>query len=201
MGHDGKDNGEPPLDPIERRRRIAILCCNFMRNLAFHRAGLHDEVRDNLLNRNHPQGEFWIQGHGNCLDTCVLDWCKLFADHKHGKHHWRRVVGDPERFRADLDKALGTTPAAFDDVIERIKHYRDKFVGHLDDKRQMDLPELEVARQATVFLYERLVQMIVSPKGLHDLPASTEELVFVYSRASEQAKSVYGEALRAAQQL
>jgi hypothetical protein len=201
MSDDTTDDAEPPLDLFKRRRRIAILCCNFMRNLAFHRAGRQNEVRDYLLNRNHPQGEFWIQGHGNCLDTCVLDWCKVFADYKHGKHHWRRVLGDAERFRADLDKALGTTPAAFDDVIERIKYYRDKFVGHLDDKRTMDLPELEVARQATVFLYERLAQMIADPKEWRNLPASTEELAFVYERAFEQAKGVYNEAVRAARRL
>jgi hypothetical protein len=201
MSDDTTDDAEPPLDPVERRRRIALLCCNFMRNLAFHRAGRQDEVREYLLNPHHPQGEFWIQGHGNCLDTCVLDWCKVFADYKRGKHHWRRVLGDPECFRADLEKALGTTAAAFDDVIERITRYRDKFVAHLDDKREMDLPDLEVARQATVLLYERLAQMIASPKEWRCLPASTEELAFVFTRASEQAKSVYDEAVRAARQL
>ena len=86
-------------------------------------------------------------------------------------------------------------------MIERIKYYRDKFVGHLDDKRTMDLPELEVARQATVFLYERLAQMIADPKEWRNLPASTEELAFVYERAFEQAKGVYNEAVRAARRL
>ena len=60
MRDDRTDDTEPPLNLVERRRRIARLCCNFMRNLAFHRAGFQDQVRDNLLNRNHPQGEFWI---------------------------------------------------------------------------------------------------------------------------------------------
>ena len=60
MSDDTTDDAEPPLDLVKRRRRIAILCCNFMRNLAFRRAGRQNEVRDYLLNRNHPQGEFWI---------------------------------------------------------------------------------------------------------------------------------------------
>ena len=46
MSDDTTDDAEPPLDPVERRRGIALLCCNFMRNLAFHRAGRQNEVRD-----------------------------------------------------------------------------------------------------------------------------------------------------------
>ena len=193
---------EPPLDPVERRRRIAILCCNFMRNLAFHRAGLQDEVREYLRNRNHPQGEFWIQGHGNFLDTCALDWCKLFTDYK-GEHHWHRVVdeNDRRRFKKDLYTTPGVGGAEFNKTMNEVKDYRDQFVAHLDKKRTMILPAFEVARQATVFLYERLAQMIACPKEWRGLPASTEELAFVYKRASQQAETVYAEAVRAAQRL
>ena len=35
-----KIDDDPPLSPDERRRRVVQLCCSFMRNLAFHRAGL-----------------------------------------------------------------------------------------------------------------------------------------------------------------
>jgi hypothetical protein len=202
MSDDTTDDAEPPLDPVERRRRIALLCCNFMRNLAFHRAGCQDEVREYFRNPHHPQGEFWIQGHGNCLDTSVLDWCKLFTDYD-GEHHWHRVVDDNDdraRFKRDLFTALGKG-AEFNQTIKKVKRYRDEFVAHLDDKPEMDLPDLEVARQATVFLYERLAQMIGSPKEWRGLPASTEEFAFVYTRASEQAKSVYDEAVRAARRL
>jgi hypothetical protein len=66
-------DGEPPLWPDERRRRIVRLCCSFMRNLAYHRAGLSAGVQSNLLNPTHPQGGFWLDVHGNFLDTCVLD--------------------------------------------------------------------------------------------------------------------------------
>jgi hypothetical protein len=96
-----KIDDDPPLSPDERRRRVVQLCCSFMRNLAFHRAGLDNEVKRNLLNPNHPQGGFRLQAHGNFFDISVLDWCKLFADRK-GEHHWRRVVDEDDRFRADL---------------------------------------------------------------------------------------------------
>jgi hypothetical protein len=71
---------EPPLTPVERQRRVVRLCCSFMRNLAFHRAGMQGEVQFNLFARTHPQGAFWREAHGNFIDICVLDWCKLFAD-------------------------------------------------------------------------------------------------------------------------
>ena len=199
--HDGfVVDGEPPLPPDERRRRVVRLCCSFMRNLACHRAGLHAGVKSNLLNPNHPKGGFWLDAHGNFFDTCVLDWCKLFADRK-GKHHWRRVVENPDRFEADLYTTLGVTADAFTTLITKIKDYRDRFVAHLDEDRMMLLPELEVARTAIVFLHQRLAQMIASLEEWPDLPASAEELAFVYQRASQQAETVYAEAVRAARRL
>jgi hypothetical protein len=201
MSRSRTNNTKPPKNPVERRRRMAILCCNFMRNLALHRAGAEIEVKDNLLNPQHPQGEFWLQSHGNFVDACVLEWCKLFADYD-GEHHWSRVVegNDRESFKRDLFKALGEG-AEFNQTIQQVKGYRDKFVAHLDEERMMIIPALEVAKQATVFLYGRLGQIITSPKEWRGLPASTEELAVVYKRAAEQAKSVYDEAVRAALRL
>ena len=126
----------------------------------------------------------------------MLDWCKLFTDYK-GEHHWHHVVDDRARFKKDLYTTLGVEADEFIKTIREVKHYRDTFVAHLDKERTMLLPALEVARQATVFLYERLAQMIASPKEWRDLPASTEELAVVYKRASQQAEAVYAEAVRA----
>ena len=190
---------EPPLTPQKRRRRIAILCCNFMRNLALHRAGLRVEVQEYLLNPHHPQCEFWVQVHGNFLDACVLDWWKLFADYE-GTHHWHCVVSDRKRFGEDL-YATGVSRAEFKKTIKKVDRYRNEFVGHLDDKLVMDLPDLEAAKQATIFLYERLAQMIASPEEWRGLPASVAELEFVFKRASEHAEGVYDEAVRKARGL
>jgi hypothetical protein len=95
------DDDIEPLTPEERRRRVVVLCCHFMRNLALHRAGLQAEVRQYLLNPNHPQGEFRVQAHGNFLDARVLEWWKLFADYN-GQHQWHRVVDDRACFGRDL---------------------------------------------------------------------------------------------------
>jgi hypothetical protein len=186
---------DPPLTQEVRRQRVVLLCCNFMRNLAFHRAGLrYAAVRDYLLNPHHPlQGEFWIQAHGNFLDACVLDWCMLFGDRKHGKHHWRRVVDNPDVFETDLRTRLGVTPAEFDEVVEKITHYRDKFLAHRDEEQTMILPQLEIARKAVLFLDEHLAQQLADE--WRGLPAAAEQ------RASEQDENVYAEAVDAARRL
>jgi hypothetical protein len=117
----------------------------------------------------------------------------VFADRKQGKHHWRRVVDNPDRFETDLRTRLGVTPTEFDEVVEKITHYRDKFVAHLDDERAMILPQLEVARKAVLFLDERLAQQLADE--WRGLPAAAEQ------RASEQAENVYAEAVLAARRL
>jgi hypothetical protein len=137
-------------------------------------------VRDNLLNPHHYQGEFWLQAHGNFLDTCVLDWCKLFADYD-GEHHWRRVVNDRVRFKKDLYTTLAIKGAEFTKTTKEVKHYRDKFVAHLDEERIMPMPALEVARKAVLFLNEHLAQQLADKwRGL---------LALTEQRASQQLKA------------
>jgi hypothetical protein len=197
--HDGfKADDDPPLPPDERRRRVVQLCCSFMRNLAFHRAGGHAEIESNLFNPNHPQGAFWLEAHGNFFDTSVLEWCKLFADRNRddwGKHHWRRVVENPDRFEADLYRTLGVTADAFAELIKNMKAYRDQFVAHLDEKREMLLPALEKAKKSIAFLHERLVQQADGHGDWSGLPTSPEQLEQGFTHACREARSVYAEAL------
>ena len=138
---------EPPLTLEERQQNVVSLCCSFMRNLAFHRAGMQPEVQRNLLTPTHPQGAFWREAHANFIDICVLEWCKLFADRREGKHYWRRVVDEPDRFEADLCTTLGVPAAEFDDMITKVKGYRDRFVAHRDEERMALLPMLTCPRR------------------------------------------------------
>jgi hypothetical protein len=151
---------ERPLIPEERQRRAVHVCCIFMSNLGFHRAGMQAEVQGKLFAQTHPQGAFWREVHVNFLDICVLEWCKLFVDHKDkhhwGKHLWRRVVAEPDRFEADLYATVGLTADEFTALINKTKGYRDKFVAHLDDGRIMHRPILEQQQKAVEFLFERL---------------------------------------------
>jgi hypothetical protein len=185
---------EPPLSSDERRRRIVLLCCTFMRNLAFHRAGREAEPQRELLIPEHPQGAFWREVHGNFFDICVLDWCKLFADHD-GQHHWQRVVDNLGRFEPDLYAELGVTADEFATLVKNIKHYRDKFVAHLDKERTMLLPDLEVAERAIAFLHERLLQQADIYEGWLGLPTTAEQFKQGYAQAFSEAQRAYDEAL------
>jgi len=141
---------EAPLADAERLRRVVILCESFARNLAYHC------VARAKCSITHPHTSFWRQAHSNFLDVCVLEWCKLFGESKRaetttgwGEHGWRSVVTDAAVFEAGLIARLGMTDAMeFDDVVERMRHYRDKFVAHLDAEREMDIPMLCHARQS-----------------------------------------------------
>ena len=103
----------------DRVRRAALLCTSFARNLAYHRGG-----------NKHPNGwksgqldkdaSFWRTVNGNCIDQCVLDWCKLFSD-RSGQHHWRRVVSNPKAFEAALLRHLRATPQSFEKYRKGMK--------------------------------------------------------------------------------
>jgi hypothetical protein len=174
---------EPPLTPAERQRRVVQLCSSFLRNLAFFCAGLQGEVQRILLTPPHPQFEFWREAHVNFLDICVLEWCKLFADRK-SEHHWRRVIDDHGRFEADLYATLSVTVDEFAKLIEKAKHYRDKFVAHLDEERTMHPPKLDLPKKSVVFLYGRLVPH-----------ATAKRLEQDFAQALQKAHTVYAEAL------
>ena len=91
-------------------RRVGILCCHFLRNLAFYMAGWR---KGELIFKD----QFWVNANGNFLDICVLEWCKLFVD-KRGKHHWRKVITDQASFYDGLLQAVNLTEAEFEAYIE-----------------------------------------------------------------------------------
>lgn len=132
----------------QRISRVGRLCCTVTRNLAYRRTS-HDTII--------KKGNFWVTADGNFLDICVLDFCKLFADNN-GKHHWKKVVPDAEHenFITGLLSHLNFDQDEFDEYLDVMKTYRNKFVAHLDDKRVMNIPTLDFARDSTAYLYDYL---------------------------------------------
>ena len=97
-----------------------------------------------LLSEKHSQASFWRQANVSFLDVAALEWCKLFAEGQRGKvaygwgeHGWRQIVTDVAAFEAALLARLGQTANQFDDHIKAMRHYRDKFVAHLDSHAVM----------------------------------------------------------------
>lgn len=165
----------------QRLRRVGILCCHFLRNLAFYRAGW----RGGELRR---QDLFWINVNGNFLDVAVLEWCKLFGD-KWGQQSWRKVITDHEAFMAGLLASVKMTEAEFGAYIDEMKTYRDKFVAHLDELAVANIPRLRVARKCVSYLYDYLRAHEQEEDCFHDAPPSAA--VF-YRDIAVQGRQEYG---------
>jgi hypothetical protein len=144
----GFGSDDIPLTEEERVRRVAILCRHCLRNLAFYRAGWRYNSHSPRVNR-----QFWIAAHGSFIDIAVLEWCKLFADEKKGRHHWQKVVADGASFEGGLYDFLRLTKEEFAEYTESMRHFRDKFVAHLDDKSTAFIPFVWPARRSAAYLY------------------------------------------------
>lgn len=177
------------VNRIERLRRVIILCCYFIQNLAYYRAGW-DERK--VFTRRGSQ--FWITANGNFLDQCVLEWCKLFGDET-GEHYWAKIVSDPASFENSLLSSLGVSTSEFKTYIEKIRRYRDKFVAHLDSDKVMNIPDLEIARKAVLF-YQGYV--LKEEAQVSDLLGPRPELnpcydlISLYQNRMDEARAEYG---------
>jgi hypothetical protein len=131
-------------------RRVGILCCHYLRNCAYYKAGWDGKTpkRDD---------QFWRSANANCLDLCVLEFCKLFAEAR-GKHHWRKVITDEPGFLAGLHAALGMNATEFAKYIASMKFYRDKYVAHLDEELGGNYPRLDAGKKAVSYLYDYLLK-------------------------------------------
>ena len=104
-----------------KARRSGILCCHFLRNLAFYESWFK-------AGQPFKDKQFWVTANGNFLDIAVLEWCKLFADAK-AKHHFSKVLGNSDHFRADLLAELRLSEVEWEAYIEKFKAYRGHSPG------------------------------------------------------------------------
>jgi hypothetical protein len=181
---------EPPLTHDQRLRRCMILCCTVARNLAYHRA------RREGGGLAHRTADFWNTADGNFIDAAVLAWCALFADDnlKRGvlaKQGWRKMLpaADHESLERALLVAMGVDQAAYDELIEIARRYRDKFLAHLDSDRTMLIPHMEAALRGARFLYDRIWSREIDPIWRGDAPQNLKQ---VYDRALVEGVQTYG---------
>jgi hypothetical protein len=175
------------LSKKDRLRRVVLLCANFVRNLAYYRAGKGHHGLP-LLDKRAKHASFWRQVNSDCIDICVLDWCKLFAD-RQGEHHWRKIVEDATAFKAALLHHVGLTAADFDAYIQTMKTYRDKFVAHLDQEREMNIPDMTVAQTSLWLLHSHLVAREAKPGDLIGLP--TADMQLGYDQCFSEAEEIF----------
>jgi hypothetical protein len=179
-----------PMSQKDRLRRVVILCCAFARNLAYYRVGQDKEHKHLFDPSKSASANFWRVANSNSIDICVLEWCKLFADEK-GKHYWGKVVSDPACFKMDLLRHLGLDEAAFQKEIGVMRHYRDKFLAHLDSDRTMNIPKLDVPKTAVWFYHARIVSVEAKAGDLTDLAVGLDT---GYRKSEDEAKAVFQKA-------
>lgn len=176
------------MNRTERLRRVALLMASFLRNLAYLRAFKDVHARIPMDSTR----DFWITQGGNCTDIAVLEWCKLFADSA-DKHHWSRIVTDPDTFKHWLLTRLRIEEAAYSDYVTSVRRYRDKFVAHLDSDHVMDIPMLDIAERAVFFYHQHLTtQEVNDPLQIfRPLPSSSSELSLYFEHHSRAATHTY----------
>ena len=164
----------------QRLRRVGILCCHFLRNLAFYGAGRR---KGSLILKE----QYWATANGNFLDICVLEWCKLFGDVR-AQHFWRKVVTEQQEFFGGLLKTLSLTDVEFDAYVKEVKTYRDKFVAHLDSDLKMQIPDLELARKSVSYLYDYILANEDEGDFFIDAPHNASSH---YARFAKEGKEVH----------
>jgi len=170
------------MTKTERLRRVVIVCGYFTRNLAYYRAAWQDKT---LRGATH---HFWRHVNSNFFDIAVLEWCKLLGDKK-DPHHWSKVVSNPTTFEKNLLSHLGISASAFKNYIDGMRHYRDKFIAHLDSEPVMNIPNFKPGKAAVDFYHAHIVTKEIA--DLHELAGLVTKLDDCYREAMQEAKSVY----------
>lgn len=180
----------PKVDP-RFVRRLSLLCCHCVRNIAYYRVGFVSEDGTGSLKQ---RSQFGATVNGDLLDIAVLEWCKLFAD-RNARHHWKRFVRtdvDQEQFLAGLVEAAGMSLEGWKRYLDQMRVYRDKFVAHLDDQQVMNIPVLDAALSTTFFLYGHVRanshEAIFRTPHLAHLP---DDLPAYYEACFEEGRHAY----------
>ena len=167
----------------ERLRRVAILCCHCLRNLAYYRAGWHGD--ESIL-----KGQFFINVNGNFLDICILEWCKLFGDLR-GKHYWEKIVSEPQAFYADMLHELNIKESDLEALKKEMRRYRDKFVAHLDSDKTMYIPSnLTLTQKSVEYLYDHIKANEDEGDFFNDAPSNAAAF---FEQHLRYGKAVYSE--------
>jgi len=162
----------------ERIRRVAILCCHCLRNIAFYRAGW--KQKDSRIKR-----QFWVNANGNFLDIAIREWCKIFAD-PNGEHHWKRVVSNQPPFSSGLFAYVGMTKKEFENYAKPIVRYRNKFVAHLDEDKVANIPRLRTALRSAAYPYDYLRNDPTAKPCITEAQRSASEFYAIMYRPAQQ---------------
>ncbi len=117
----------------------------------------------------------------------MLEWCKLLGDEK-GKHFWRSVVTNADKFESGLMQRLGIGNDQWEAFCKEMRTYRDRFVAHLDSDLTMHIPKLELGKSSVSYYYTYLTQEENDGVTFRDLPTSIDTY---YAKCENDSKNTY----------
>ena len=160
-----------------------------MRNIAYFRA--LKEARGDEQGLSVKEKDFWRTASNNCLDTVVLDWCKLFGGSNNEEHAWEKVVTDTIKFKAELLTAIKTNDEGFENYRKEMRTLRDKFLAHLDSEHVMNIPYLDLAKASVEFYHQYLTANEAKAGELAGLADTPERLREGYERCEASGREVF----------
>ena len=99
------------------------------------------------------QARFWTSVSDNSIQQAVVNWCKVFGSYNE-RTHYSKI--NTEHVKA-FEKAVVERNIDFADYSKSMKNFRDKFIAHLDKKKERkEIPFLDSAL-TICFLYEEMV--------------------------------------------
>ena len=78
----------------------------------------------------------------------------------------------------------------FNDYMNQMRSYRDKFVAHLDSEETMHIPQLQTAIDSSAYLYDYLLTYEEEDDCFHD---ALKNAVDFYARFRAEGEAVYEE--------
>ncbi|MBI1651384.1 hypothetical protein [Hyphomicrobium sulfonivorans] len=172
---------ESPLSDLEKLRRLVIVIHTAARNLGYFRGARTMTHKDVSIHLQDIQRRI----DNNFLDIGVFEWCKLFADREN--QHWTRTLPTAQHhdFACGLYALAGTDEAGWRGYVDEFLIYRDKFLGHLDNRRTMNIPKLDRALEALHYYAQHLRQH--HPMA-STIPRSEFDVDRIVSDAMQQAQ-------------
>ena len=174
------------LSRSDKLRRAIILCQSFMRNLAYYRIGQEPKY-SRLIKYSSPFQCFLAQANANFIDMAVLEWCKLLGD-GNAKYYYAKLFRQPQLFRTKLEALSEFRSITFDGYVTTIRAYRDAFVAHLDNERDMNIPMLDGALASVKLYHAEIIGVEAGEADLTGLCNTSEKFDLGYQQCEHEAR-------------
>lgn len=90
-------------------------------------------------------------------------------------------------FLAGLYVHAGLDEVAFEAYRLEVREYRDKFVAHLDELNEMQIPQLQPALDSVRYLYQYMLEHEDDVDAFNDAPRNANNLYQQHLREGREA--------------